>query len=343
MAKPITQPRPIIHQNRHVTTRDYLRPRLTREEYEALCQLRGGLSLEDLAERYGTGTAIGSGEFAESAVGALPIAHAAPYVHDIPEGELRDNAPVVVTSERVGIISDVHAPYHDVRRDNNGRLYGAYITALEAIKAADVGTLLINGDFMDFYAISRHGKKESKRNLKWELDVSRAMLKHLRDYFGPDVRIIYKEGNHEMRWGAYINDKAGDLDGLEDFELQTVLRLSDLNIEWVGDKKQVWVGKLNVLHGHEYFGNGGMANPARNYRMKANDNVLVGHVHKTSEDSAKRARGEFIAGWSTGCLCDLTPSYATENQWNHGFAIVTQDATGAFNVQNRRIIDGRLV
>jgi hypothetical protein len=41
--------------------------------------------------------------------------------------------------------------------------------------------------------------------------------------------------------------------------------------------------------------------------------------------------------WSTGCLCDLTPEYARVNRWNWGFATVTVDTAGSFDVDNYRI------
>lgn len=255
--------------------------------------------------------------------------------NEMQEGDVRDWTVTELHGKRIGIISDVHVPFHDVRIVD-GKFEGAYITALEYLKAQDIDCLLINGDFMDIYNLSKHEKIEQKRNFVWELDVTRQMLKHLREYFG-DIRIVYKEGNHEERWGAYVARKADQLQGL--FTLADLLKLRDMNIEWIGERNRIAAGALWIDHGHEWFGGGGV-NPARNYRMKANDNIMVGHVHKTSSDMfTKPLNKQTIAGWSVGCLCDLNPLYAPRNNWNHGFAIVELDGH-KFTVHNKIIENG---
>lgn len=254
-------------------------------------------------------------------------------------GDLRDWSTVEIKAKRLGIISDVHVPFHDVRDNGDGTFSGAYITAIEYLKESNIDCLLINGDFMDIYNLSRHEKIEQKRNIKWELDVGRAMLRHLRKFFGDKVRIIYKEGNHEERWGAYLALKADQLQGI--FILADLLKLREQNIEWVGEKQRIAAGALWIDHGHEWYGGGGV-NPARNFRMKANDNILVGHVHKTSTDVfTKPLDRSTIAGYSVGCLCDLNPLYAPRNNWNHGFALVDLDGRN-FTVHNKTIVNGEV-
>lgn len=257
---------------------------------------------------------------------------------DIMEGHLRDDVVVDVTSESVGIISDAHWPFHDLRRDAAKNYYGAYITALQELRAANIGTLILNGDMMDCFHLSSHEKLEARRDWKWELDVSRAMLRHLRSFFGDKVRIIYREGNHEERFERYMSRHAKELQGV--YDIAELLKLREQGIEWASGRAKMTIGKLWVDHGHEWFGGGGVM-PARNYRMKAVDNIIVGHVHKTSQDLFRRPlKGDFIAGWSVGCLCDLNPHYAPRNNWNHGFAHVTLAKDGSFTVANRVIIDG---
>jgi hypothetical protein len=46
--------------------------------------------------------------------------------------------------------------------------------------------------------------------------------------------------------------------------------------------------------------------------------------------------------FSTGCLCDLRPPYAVLNKWNHGFALVQVKAGREFDVQNCRIVSGKV-
>ena len=256
------------------------------------------------------------------------------------QGELRDDTIIELTSSKIGIISDVHVPFHDLRM-TNGELHGAYLTALEYLRDAGIETLVINGDFMDCYNISKHEKLEDRRSFSWELSVTRRMLESLREYFGDKVRIIYREGNHEERWVKFVAGKVPEVKDLMP-SLEDLLNLRQLNIEWVSERGKISAGQLWIDHGHEWFGSGGVT-PARAYRMKAGDNILVGHVHRTSFDMFKRPLdGSFFAGWSMGCLCDMNPLYAPRNSWNHGVVLVELDKTGDFTVNNRIIIGGKV-
>jgi hypothetical protein len=64
--------------------------------------------------------------------------------------------------------------------------------------------------------------------------------------------------------------------------LKVILKLDEKGIELVTDRKPVKIGKLTVLHGHELNGSGGV-NPARATFLKTIDNVLIGHVHRSSQ------------------------------------------------------------
>ena len=256
------------------------------------------------------------------------------------KGELREDKVCELTPGRIGIISDAHWPFHDLRRDGDGNFYGAYWTALEALRDAECDVIVLNGDMLDVYNLSDHEKVEARRSWKWELDVAKAMLAHLRKFFGDKQRIVFREGNHEERYGRYIARKAKELEGT--VHLEEFLGLRSLNIEWVDKRAKMTGGKLWIDHGHEWFGGGGVT-PARNYRMKAVENILVGHVHRTSTDVVRKPLdGSYIGGWSVGCLCDLNTHYAARNGWNHGFAIVDVDRSGDFTVHNKMIIGGNI-
>lgn len=260
---------------------------------------------------------------------------------DIIAGDLRPDTITEVTSAKTGVISDLHWPFHALYIEGSD-VHGPYLTALEFLRDYGIQTLVVNGDGMDCYNISTHERVESKRNFVWELDVARSMLAHLRRFFGDKVRIIYREGNHEERWQRYIAKNAEALQGLPEATLPELLRMRSHGIEWIGERSKLTVGKLWIDHGHEWFGGGGV-NPARAYRMKAQDNILVGHVHKTTFDMHKRPLDSSVfAGWSMGCLCDLNPHYAPRNHWNHGVVTVDLDKTGEFSVGNRIIINNRV-
>lgn len=255
-------------------------------------------------------------------------------------GELREDKVCELTQGRIGIISDAHWPFHDLQRTGVGEYRGAYWDAINALKDAECDVVVLNGDMLDVYNLSDHEKVESRRSWKWELDVAKAMLQHLRRFFGDKQRIIFREGNHEERYGRYIARKAKELEGT--VHLEEFLALRSLGIEWIDKRAKMTAGKLWIDHGHEWFGGGGVT-PARNYRMKAVENILVGHVHRTSTDVIRKPLdGSYIGGWSVGCLCDLNTHYAARNGWNHGFAIVDIDRSGDFTVHNKMIIGGNI-
>lgn len=76
--------------------------------------------------------------------------------------------------------------------------------------------------------------------------------------------------------------------------------------------------------------------------MRAKANVLCGHNHQTSEHSEPSMEGKIVTTWSTGALCNLRPSYMPFNKWNHGFAVVHVFNDGGFNVDNIRVMDGKI-
>ena len=52
--------------------------------------------------------------------------------------------------------------------------------------------------------------------------------------------------------------------GAREFRIEVLLGLHDLDITYVADKRIITVGKLHVLHGHEWGRNvGSSVNPAR--------------------------------------------------------------------------------
>ena len=314
--------------------------RLTDEEYEAVAAMRAARlkAYKNNTPNYQSGIAR-----AEN-IDAVPAERGVVFGEDVQSveplaGELREEHITDLSlCNKIGVISDAHWPFHDLRREPDGSYSGAYLTAIEWLRNCGVDTVLLNGDMMDCYNLSSHEKVENNRSWKWELDAARTMVKHLRQFFGDKVRIVYREGNHEERLKRYLAQKAKELEGT--IVLEELLGLNEQGIEWVEERAKVKAGKLWIDHGHEWFGGGGV-NPARNYRMKAVDNVMVGHVHKTSTDLFRRPLdGTFIAGWSVGCLCDLNPRYAPRNNWNHGVALVELEAQGNFTVHNKVILQG---
>jgi predicted phosphodiesterase len=229
---------------------------------------------------------------------------------------------------KVGILSDIHVPYHsDV----------ALRAAVEYLADAQIDGLLLNGDVCDFYAISRYTKDPRQRDFSGELEACRDFLSWIAEMFA-GKRIVMKAGNHEERWQHFIWQHAPELSKEKRMSLQAWLDLDKHGIDLVEDQRPVMLGKLPVIHGHEEGkGIAAPVNPARGSFLRLNHTVIKGHHHRTSSHSEPDMFGREIVTWSTGCLCDLRPEYARFNKWNHGFAVVTVHDDETFDVENLRI------
>jgi len=234
---------------------------------------------------------------------------------------------------RVGILSDIHVPYHDET---------ALKAAVDHLQAEKVDALLLNGDWADFYSISRHEKNPKLRNFRNELAAGRDLLKWLRQEF-PGIRFVAKLGNHEERWASWLWQHAPEISDDPIMGIDNWYGFNNLGIELVGDKRIILAGALPILHGHEK-GNGisSPVNQARGAFMRLHHTVLEGHGHRTSTHSEPDMMGSETVCFSTGCLCDMRPAYARLNKWNHGAAVVAVHADRSFDVENFRIQAGKV-
>lgn len=252
----------------------------------------------------------------------------------LPDACVLDYSPHIIDTVGVcGILGDVHIPYHDKPTIERW---------VDECKRSGAKTLLLNGDVLDCYQVSDHYRDPSKPRMREEIERGRQFLEYLRSQF-PRTRIVFKEGNHDERFKRYLATRAPEVFDLEDVWLPNLLRASALGIEWVADKRVVMVGKLPVIHGHEYRGGGGVQ-PSRWLYLRTGDSALTGHFHRTDHYTYRTVTDKEIGMWSVGCACHLKPAYAPLNQWTHGYAMCEVGTGGEYHVHNRRILkDGRVV
>jgi hypothetical protein len=250
------------------------------------------------------------------------------------EGEVENVAPYVFWQGewKIMVLSDIHIPYHDLTALKAAINYG---------RKHQVNAIILNGDIMDMYQCSRFDKSPSKKVLKTEIEMCQRFLQQLRFLF-PSEKIIFKIGNHEARLAHYILRKAPELYGIDAINLKELLKLKDLNIDFVDSSQCIRVGKLLIAHGHEWAGGGGGVNAARGMFLKANCNLLIGHFHRSQEFIYRNGNDETIGVWVNGCLANLYPEYLPKNNWNHGFAIVSVSGDGSFELENKKIINGKV-
>ena len=249
--------------------------------------------------------------------------------YKLPDSEETIYEPLRIDAARVLVLSDIHVPYHSI---------DALTACFDYAKDEKPDAVLLNGDTIDFFALSRFVKDPKARSFAHELAAFRQLFEVVREIFG--CRIYFKLGNHELRYDHYLWMKAGELAGVEEFKLENIIQARAEGIEVIHDKTIVKLGDLNVLHGHEFGGSiFSPVNIARGLFLRGKVSAMQGHNHQTSEHTESNMNGDITTTWSLGCLCELHPAYLPINKWNHGFAIVDVDGDN-FHVRNKRIHKG---
>jgi predicted phosphodiesterase len=231
------------------------------------------------------------------------------------------------------IMSDVHLPHHDVE---------AVSIALNRMAEYQPDVVILNGDIVDFYQISRWETEPGAEGVDQELIEFEKFIRLIKQI--TNAKIYYILGNHEMRLRSYLLRKAKELFTLPQLSYESLFKAKEYDITIV-ENEPIKLGKLNVMHGHE-FGESVFSpvNPARGLFLRAKTNAIIGHHHQPSFHSESNMSGEDIGCWSLGCLCSLRPDYRpfAFTKWRHGFAEVEVDSDGGFFVTNRQIVRGKL-
>lgn len=257
--------------------------------------------------------------------------------YKLPDSEEKERTPFTLPKacNNILLLSDLHIPYHSI---------DAITAALDYGKKEKINTILINGDLVDFYAVSRFERDPRKRSVKHEFDTTKEFLRILRKQF-PKAIIYFNKGNHDVRYEHYLMAKAPEIFDDPYYSLDARLDLSKVSVNLIDDKTIIKAGKLSIHHGHLFF-RGFMApvNSARGLFMKAKQSMMCSHVHKVSEHNETNLSGELITCWSTGCLSELSPDYNPHsNNYSHGFAHIRTDDLGNYSVKNFRILKGRIL
>lgn len=283
-----------------------------------------------LAIRYATG-AVGKKNLANAIKHDTNFTQSNPF--GLPPTEAKEFKPYLLpkANNNILFLSDIHLPYHDIN---------ALTLALKYGKEKNVNTIYLNGDILDCYKASFHEQDPKNRDMAYELEQGRQFIDLLKREF-PKAKIFWKEGNHCMRWERFLRVKAPVCLGMEEFRLPILLKLAEKGVTWIENKQLVIAGKLNMIHGNEYKGGGGI-NVARTLWLRAGANVIAGDKHKTQSGLKTNIDKSITGTWSVGCLCELNPDYLPFNEWNLGFAHITIDSTGNFTVDNKQIIGGKI-
>jgi predicted phosphodiesterase len=268
---------------------------------------------------------------------SIPKQDSRPYnPYRIPDSSKEEREPYILPklNNNILLISDLHIPYHDIEAITIAFDYGV---------EHKVNTIFINGDLLDFHHMSRFQKDPRKRSIKHEFDTCKEFLRVLRSTF-PEAQIYWLKGNHDMRYEHWLMTKVYEVFDDEYYHMEQRLRLNEERITIIDDKTLVKAGKLSITHGHHVMrGFFAPVNSARGAWMKAKQSVIISHVHKVSQHVEVNMDGESFGAWSTGSLCENRPDYSPlVSSYQNGFAHITVDGNGDFQVRNYHIINGKL-
>lgn len=253
--------------------------------------------------------------------------------YNLPKSDETEYLPFILEARKILLLSDIHIPYHSIQ---------AVSTALDYGVKENPDCILLNGDILDFHGLSKFAKDPSKRKFSDELDAFKELFSVIKKTF-PKARVIYKLGNHEERYFHFLWQKAAELAGVEEFELESIIAARAPGVEVVKDKRIIKAGGLNVIHGHEFAtGFFSPVNVARGLYLRGKTSAIQAHSHQSSEHTETDMNGNIMTTWSVGALCELHPQYMPINKWNHGFAVIDVDGEN-FEVTNKRIYKGKIL
>ena len=235
--------------------------------------------------------------------------------------------------ERAIVVSDIHAPFHDPR---------AIAVALALIADLKPEVIYLAGDIWDAYAISRWSK-DPKRALMLdeERNVTVEILRAFREAAGPDCRIVFIEGNHEVRLAGYLQDRFPAGTYLPELALPRFLKLDELDIEFIPMVSRTAYAQYGPIKvGHFEKCNKHSAYTAKLLMDDYMCDLLQAHTHRLGTHYRTiPGKPPAVAG-ELGCLCDLNPGYVRDPNWQHGITVITKHVDGdRFHISQIPIVD----
>jgi len=212
--------------------------------------------------------------------------------------------------EKVLFIPDIHCPYHDEK---------ALQVLYSFINWHKPDTIFITGDLLDGYAISRF-TKDPNGALKFqsELDSAIEVLNDIRKR-AKKAKIYFIRGNHEARLQKFLWSNAKELSGLHALELENLLELKRLNIEYV---KEGLIRYKGIIIKH-----GSIVRKYASYTAKAEFEKngcsgVSGHTHR--QGSYRHTNSSDAYAWlELGHLCDPNQEYLEGEiaNWQQGWGL----------------------
>ncbi len=208
-----------------------------------------------------------------------------------------------IKNGKIAIASDIHIPFQDDK---------AVDAFLNYLRDEQPNVVILNGDVLDMFMLSRFTKGEGRNPLE-EIEECRNLLKKLA-LVVPQADIYYVIGNHETRLERYVLTKAPELASLVE-DVFTIIQASKYSAK--GCASVTINDNLVIKHGTLLGNKSGLS--AIKEMEASYMSGASGHTHRLCKYIARKA-GRKLFWMETGCLCGLNPEYMVNPNWQQGFA-----------------------
>lgn len=219
------------------------------------------------------------------------------------------------------VVSDIHFPLHDSPSLRKVQEY--FDTRLQAGLYTKAGVIL-NGDILDCYGLSKWGAKAKKYWTHGKLMEGVHAARPFLEWASRFDLALYNLGNHEL-WTRRFVDQNPGLEGCPGVEFGALTGLGDIDgLEILDfDTKIILNNKVVMTHGHGTRGKTASA-IANNYPDQVS---IVGHHHRTQSHfrTVWTPTGPaYRAAHMVGMLCsdECVEDYSPDADMQRGFATV---------------------
>lgn len=207
---------------------------------------------------------------------------------------------------------------------------------LQAVQEIKPSTIVLNGDTLDMFAISKYSKDiRYNTSLFKEREEFHKFLYLLHEVTSSyEVEIYETNANHsgdslEGRWWRYLSDRLGELGEIpeikEKLSYQSIFYpQADWNKTKLVDYLEIVEGFI-IMHGDVVRRHGGYS--ARGLFEKWYTSIMCNHTHRIGMTpqripSIGSQKEKIIRVYENGCACNLKPLYASAANWQNAFSII---------------------
>ena len=207
------------------------------------------------------------------------------------------------------VVPDVHIPFEDKVAVN---------CLLEFASAYQPDQIVLVGDLVDFYQVSKYVKTDKRSfTVQEEADIAHNFLSTLRKV-SKCHNMTLITGNHSQRLAKYLASQAPQLADIRGLTIESLLGLDVLKCRLIPYNEYYKVGNVYIIHGIHCG-----VNATRTGITKYGESTIQGHSHKISS-TYHTFRDKQISVHEIGTLADfhVSKDYTDHCNWQHGFATI---------------------